>query len=226
MIKNKNALFRMAGALYLIVILTGLFSLMYVPKMLFVWDNPAKTAENIAENTRLFRFSIASSVLCYVAFTLLPVFLYQLLRSVHELSAKLMLILALVSVPLSVGNLQNKYGILHLLTSKSANEKLIQARVMDLLHIYDNGILIATVFWGLWLLPFGFLVYKSGFLPKIIGIFLMLGCFGYLINFFGNTLSAEYQIIGISSYLGLLPTVGELSICAWLLFGRIRKHNI
>ncbi len=86
------------------------------------------------------------------------------------------------------------------------------------LNQYDNGILITTVFWGLWLLPFGYLVYKSGFFPKILGILLMLGCFGYLINYFGNTLSNNYGTIGISPYLGLLPAIGEIGTCLWLLF--------
>ena len=78
-----------------------------------------------------------------------------------------------------------------------SNEQL-QAQVLFYLNQYDNGILILLIFWGLWLFPFGYLVFKSEFLPKFLGVLLMLGCFGYLINLFGNTLIPNYPEIGHS----------------------------
>ncbi len=228
---DKRKISRIAGLLYLVVVITGMFSLAYVPKQLFVWDNPSKTFENILNNETLFRLSIASSVICYVTFIFLPIFLYRLLQSVNNFVAKLMAILAIISVPISLINLQNKYAILSLInTSKVQNVQSIQEthkQTMLYLEHYDNGILIATVFWGLWLLPFGYLVYKSVFLPKLLGIFLILGCFGYLINYFGNTLSGNYRTLGISQYLGILPAIGEIGICLWLIFvGAKNKEQI
>ncbi|MDZ4810885.1 MAG: DUF4386 domain-containing protein, partial [Bacteroidota bacterium] len=82
---------------------------------------------------------------------------------------------------------------------------------------YNNGISLVSVFWGLWLLPFGYLIYKSGLLPKILGILLMLGCFGYLINFTGNMLIKNYTELGISKIVSLPASIGEIGTCLWLL---------
>lgn len=223
MTENRMLLSRIAGMLYLIVIITGLFSLMYIPKNLFVYGNALETAQNISQKTGMFRISLASSVICYLAFTFLVIFLYQILRTVDIFVARVMMILALISVPVSFYNLINKYAILDLIKDNTSDLAQKSEKIMELLNNYDNGIFILTIFWGLWLLPFGFLIFRSGFYPKIIGVLLMVGCFGYLINFFGNTLFVDYQSVGVLQYLKLLPTVGEFSICFWLLFVGARK---
>jgi len=228
MAKKRQA--RIAGLIYLVVVITGMFSLAYVPKQLFIYDKPELTFKNIISKESLFRLSIACSVICYTAFIFLPIALHKLLKPVNEFYSKLMMLLAFVSVPISFYNLYNKYSILDLISiSKEGNAQAsteIPGQVMMYLNQYDNGIFISTVFWGLWLLPFGYLVYKSGFLPKVLGILLMLGCFGYLINFFGNTLSANYSSFGIAKYVRLLPSIAELSICFWLLvFGTNEKKK-
>jgi hypothetical protein len=82
---------------------------------------------------------------------------------------------------------------------------------------YNNGIEISQIFWGLWLLPFGYLVYKSGFLPKLLGVLLMLGCFGYLITFFGGFLFPNYLKTTFSDIVSIPASVGEIGICLWLL---------
>lgn len=218
---GKNKTSRIAGLLYLVVVITGIFSLAYVPKQLFVWDNPAQTYENMVAHESLFRASIASSAVCYIAFIFLPIVLFQLLKTVDKFWAGVMAVLAIVSVPVSFSNLLNKYHILSLLESarqgaNTADLPALQQQTMQYLTQYDHGILLATIFWGLWLLPFGYLVYKSGFLPKILGVLLMLGCLGYVVNFFGNTLFANYGDLGVSSYFGMLPSIGEISACLWL----------
>lgn len=220
MISNKK-IARISGLLYLVVVLTGIFSLAYVPKRLFVWNDAAQTFQNIVADEMLFRESIVSSVLCYVTFLFLPIFLYRLLRSVNEFCAKLMALLAIISVPISLINLQNKLAVLSLLGNenylKSYSAIALQSKVMFFLNQYDHGITIAMLFWGLWLLPFGYLVFKSGFLPKILGILLMLGCFGYLINFTGSILFKNYGELGISKYVSLPASLGEIGTCLWLL---------
>ena len=223
---SKRKISRIAGLLYLVVVITGMFSLAYVPKQLFVWDNPGKTFANIAANESLFRLGLLSSVICYLSFTFLALVLYQLLKEVNGFYAKAMAVLAIISVPVSFINLQHKYDVLNLLAvSKQAGADL-PAQAMLYLEQYDNGLLISTVFWGLWLLPFGYLVYKSTFLPTFFGVLLMLGCFGYLVNFTGNTLSANYSSMGISSYLRLLPALGEIGICLWLLIIGAREKKV
>ena len=220
MIANKK-IARISGLLYLIVVLTGIFSLAYVPKNLFIWDDATKTLENISSSELLFRFSIISSVICYTAFLFLPILLYKLLRDVNTTYAKIMVILAMISVPISFSNLQNKLAILSLIRKENYlsnySSAELETKVMFYLNQYDNGILLSMLFWGLWLFPFGYLVYRSGFLPKILGCLLMLGCFGYIINFTGDILIKDYSEIGISKFISLPATLGEIGICLWLL---------
>lgn len=212
---------RIAGALYLVVVLTGIFSLAYVPSKLIVWDNPSSTFHKIVSSEMLFRLGIVSGLICYTFFLFLPAVLYKLLKPVNENHAKLMVLLAVVSVPISFINIQNKFAVLSLISSpdylKVFSTDQLQSQVLFYLNQYDNGILIVSIFWGLWLFPFGYLVFRSGFLPKILGILLMLGCFGYLINFIGNTLSSNYSKLGISSYISLPASIGEIGTCLWLL---------
>jgi hypothetical protein len=219
---TKKNMARTAGFIYLIVVITGMFSLAYIPQKLINWNNSSVTFHNITFSSSLFRIGIYSSVLCYVAFVFLILVLYSLLRTVNEFQAKTMMVLALLSVPLSFNNLQYKYAALTLTSKESFLQHIstedLQSKLMFSLHQYNDGILLATVFWGLWLFPFGLLVYKSGFIPKFLGILLMMGFVGYLINFTGNTLFENYAQIGIGKYMSKLPAVAEVGIGVWLLF--------
>ncbi len=212
---------RIAGLLYLIVVLTGIFNLMYVPSKLIVWDNASVTFNNILESETLFRLGIMAGIICYTAFLILPIVLYKLLNQVNKTYAIGMVTLAVISVPLSLVNLLNKVNVLTLI-GKAQYLRVIeadelQAQVLLYLDFYNNGIEIASVFWGLWLLPFGYLVFKSGFLPKILGICLMAGCFGYLTNFIGGFLFQNYAGLGIARFVSLPGSIGEIGICLWLL---------
>lgn len=218
---NKNTA-GAAGLIYLVVISTGMFSLAYVPQKLIDWNNSSVTFNNIIASSSLFRFGIYSSVVCYTAFIFLPFFLYKLLKAVNESHARAMVVLALLSVPLSFNNLQHKYAALTLTGKESFLQNIsiedLQNKLMFSLHQYNDELLLATVFWGLWLFPFGLLVYKSGFIPKLFGVLLMFGCVSYLINFTGNSLLENYSTIGIGKYVGMLPAIAEIGICFWLLF--------
>ncbi|MDZ7648427.1 MAG: DUF4386 domain-containing protein [Cytophagales bacterium] len=214
--------------LYLVVVLTGIFSLQYVPSKLIVWDDATQSFNNIVRSITLFRFGIVSGLVCYTFFLLLPWTLYILLKQVNKFQAMLMAILASVSVPIAFTTIQHKYSVLSLISEESYlsvfSTDQLQAMVMFELNQYDNGMLISKIFWGLWLLPFGYLVFKSGFLPKILGVLLMIGCFGYLINFLGYTLISDYSKLGIASIVQLPASLGEVGICLWLLiFGA--KNN-
>ncbi len=217
---------RIAGLLYLAVVLTGIFSLAYVPGKLIVQGNTTATINNITASETLFRLSIVSSLVCYISFLLLPLVLYKLLKSVHKPIAILMVALAVVSVPVSLVNLLNKFAVLTLLSKaeylKVFDSGQLQTQVMLHLNFYNNGIQLAQVFWGLWLLPFGYLVFRSGFLPRVLGILLMAGCFGYLVNFISRFLFPGYSNTMISSFITLPATIGEIGICLWLLIIGIR----
>jgi Domain of unknown function (DUF4386) len=132
-----------------------------------------------------------------------------------------MILLAIMCVPIYFLNMQNQFTVLSLLNNKNIDfgfsTQHIQSEILLLLKQHDNGMEVIHIFSGLWLFPFGYLVFKSGILPKFLGILLMLGCLGYIINFLGSTLSPDYSKLGISSYLSLPATIGEIGTCLWLL---------
>lgn len=221
MVFSNKKLARIAGLLYLGVVLTGLFTFMYVPSKLIVPDNASLTYNNIASSQTLFRFGIVGGLLCYTFFLFLPLVLYKLLKPVNENYAKLMVLLAAMSVPIFFLNVQNQFSILSLVNDTKSyfglSSEQNQSQVMLHLDQYKNGMRIVHIFSGLWLFPFGYLVFKSGFLPKILGALLMLGCFGYLINFAGQTLIPNYSKLEVSSYIRLPASIGEIGTCLWLL---------
>jgi hypothetical protein len=212
---------RIAGWFYLGVVLTGIFSLAYMPSKLIDWNNPAITLQQIRSNEWLFRLSIVSGLMCYVFFLFLPLALFKLLKQVNRQYALLMVLLAVVSVPISMINMWNKFAVLTLINNSMASQPvsndLLQNQVLFYLNQYENGNLIAQIFWGLWLFPFGYLVFKSGFLPKILGVLLMLGCFSYLVNFLGTCLVTDYGKLGIGGYISIPASLGEIGTCLWLL---------
>lgn len=204
---------RIAGLLYFVVVITGIFSLGYVPSKLIVWDNPSATLTNIVNAEFLFRLGIVSGLICYTFFLFLPLVLYKLLKSFNKTYALYMVVLAIVSVPISFVNMLNKFAVLSIISSGQQQKE----EIMFYLNQYDFGNLIVQIFWGLWLFPFGYLVFKSAIIPRFLGILLMLGCVGYLINFFGNALFSNYSELGISSYVRLPASLGEIGTCLWLL---------
>lgn len=221
---NKTA--RLAGALYLIVVLTGMFSLLYIPSKLIVWTDAQLTFNNIQASETLFRFGIYSGIVCYTAFLLLPLVLYKLLNHINKTHALAMVALALTSVPVSLFNLSHKLAVLTLISKPEyLSQSDLRAQVLMQLEFYNNGIDIAAVFWGLWLFPFGYLVFKSGMIPKILGIFLVAGCFGYIINITGGLLYPDYQKLGISGIISLPSALGEIGTCLWLLIAGVRTKT-
>lgn len=220
---------RIAGLLYLIVVATGIFNLAYVPSKLIVQGNAATTFNNIVANETLFRLGILSGLICYTAFLLLPLVLYKLLNPVNKTYAVLMVVFAVVSIPISFINIGNKFSVLTLISKADFLKRLevdkLQEQVLFYLHLYSNGNQIASIFWGLWLLPFGYLVYKSEFIPKILGVLLMFGCFGYLIDFIGGFLFPNYDKTIISTFITKPGSIGEIGICLWLLIIGTKDSN-
>ena len=218
---NKTA--RVAGFLYLLTVVTGAFSLLYVPSQINVHGDATATVNNIMSSESLFRIGIAVGLLGFAVFLLLPLVLYRLLSPVHRNAALLMVMFAMISVPIDFVAIANQLDILSLLHGNVYQQVFapdqLQAKVMLSLDAYHNKIFVSEVFWGLWLLPFGYLVFKSGFLPKVLGILLMMGCFSYLIGFFGGALFPQYTI---PSFVMLPASLGEIGICLWLLIIGVR----
>jgi hypothetical protein len=225
---NENKVSRLAGLLYLIVVVTGIFSLAYVPSQINVANDPAATASNIVISESLFRFGIASFLVEQVAFLLLPLVLFRLFRSTNPTAAVLMVALAVASVPMALVSVGHRLDALALLTDARFSQAFapaqqLQAMAKLSLESYGNGLLVTRLFWGLWLLPFGYLVLKSGFLPKLLGLLLVLGCLGYMVNVFGELLVPHYSDTLVSNYAGLPAAVGEIGTCLWLLLVGARR---
>lgn len=224
---DENRTSRLAGLLYLIVVVTGIFSLAYVPSQINVANDPAATANNIVMHESLFRFGIASFMIEQVAFLLLPLVLFRLFRPTNHTAAVLMVALAVVSVPVALAAVGHRLDALALLTDARFVQAFapgqLQAMAGLSLEAYGNGLLVTRLFWGLWLLPFGYLVLKSGFLPKLLGLLLMLGCVGYMVNVFGELLVPHYSDTLVSNYAGLPAAIGEIGTCLWLLLVGARR---
>ena len=200
---------RVAGLLYLLASLPGAFSLLYVPSHFIVSGDAAATAHKIAGSELVFRLGILSELTGFIGFIFVVWALYRLLVGVSKAHASLMVALMLISIPISLVNVLNETAALTLV--RGANFLSVfdkpqrDALAMLFLRVHFDGFMVAQIFWGLWLIPFGVLVYKSGFLPRILGLLLILACFGYLAN----------SLVG----LGVLPSdvasrvVGQLTIC-------------
>lgn len=220
---------RVAGLFYLLVVINGMFTLAYIPSKLVINEDPSATFQNIISHESMFRFGIVSAVVCYLSFLLLAIFLYKLLRHINENYARLMLLIVTISIPVSFVNLQNQLSIVSLINASNYladfSPKQIQAQALLYLAQYNNGIQIAGIFWGLWLLPFGYLVFNSGILPKLLGILLMLGCFGYLIEFIADTLIPQFSKMSIAAYIRIPGSIGELGMCLWLLMMGVKADK-
>jgi hypothetical protein len=207
---------RIAGLLYLFQIPLGVFGILYVPKGLIVTGNMALTACNILANEFLFRLSIVSAILCALVTIATALYIYKVLKYVNENYAKWILLFALIAAPMSMLNELNSIAVLLLLKSHEFGAFFTQGQLHGLISIFLDlhkyGYQIVGIFFGLWLLPMGYLVFKSTYIPKIIGVFLIVTCLGYLIDFITFFLYPHFGII-ISEY----TWAGEVLMVLWLL---------
>jgi hypothetical protein len=211
---------RVVGFLLLLLIPLAIFGQIYVPSTLIVPADAAATARNIMASESLFRLGIVSVLLSHLGGDIAWVLvLYQLLKPVSRNMARLMVVLILLNVPIALLNELNQFAILYLVHSadslRAFTADQMHALVSLFLNLHDNGIKIAGIFWGLWLFPYGWLVFKSGFLPRFIGVLLMIGCFGYVLQSFVGFLSPNLLVY--TAPLAALTSSGELLVPVWLL---------
>lgn len=205
---------RLAGGLYLALMPLAFFSFFYVPSVLFVPGDAAATSRNIGASDLLFRSAIASHLITQIIFVFLVLVLYRLLKPVNKDPAALMVVLAVIGIPMAFLNEVNHLAVLRLLDSPNDGAftpTQLHAQVMLFLGMYQSGILVTQVFWGLWLLPLGFLVFKSGFLPKLLGILLIMAGAGYVFDSGTQLLFPGFAEISRFTF------VGELLFALWLL---------
>lgn len=218
---------RRAGLLYFIMDVFLIFGGMYVDSKLFVPGNAEVTISNILSNGMLFRLGFVSILIGHTLILILVMALYNLFQSVDKGQARLMVILVVAAVPVVFLNMINQY-VPVLLSSNSGYLSVFSAAQlksisMIFLEMYQHGNMIAEIFWGLWLIPLGVLVYKSGFIPKVLGVLLFVGCIGHLISFIATFLFPAYKVILNS--IGNTAMVGELPIFLWLLTMGVKEKG-
>ena len=224
---TNKVMARKATWIYLALAVFGAFSLLYVPSEIIVKDDAVKTIFNIQNSETLFRIGFFTGLIYQVLFILLGVSLFNWLKPVDKNHALLMLVFVLVSIPISMLNMLNQYAVLELLSDaeyfKAIANSELNFKVMFHIELFNGGILIAQIFWGLWLYPFGILIYKSRFLPKFIGIWLILGCFGYLISSTAAFLFPNHQ--ELVEPFTMIMSFGEIVFIFWVLLRGVKESD-
>lgn len=219
---NKTA--RLAGLLYLLLVITGVYGIMYIPAQIIVAGDSVSTAKNMISNEVLFRTGILNDIISNTIFLFLVLVLYRLFKHVKENQAKLMVALVIVQIPFAF--IMEAFNITSLMILKGEILKTFELTqrqdfAMLFLKINDYGTLPLEMFWGLWLLPFGLLVYKSEFIPRIFGILLVIAGIAYMIDSTISMLFPNYSVF-VNKPTLLLVAIGEISITLWLLIKGVK----
>ena len=212
---------RSIGWLYLSMVLPAPFNLVYIPSRFIVSGDAAATAANINASELTFRFGILSGLITNALFIALAVALYGWLKDVDRVQARLLLMFAAVGAILGLGNLLNEIAPLILLSGANYlapfSRTQLESLAYGILRLRSQGMSVEMAFWGLWLFPFGVLVIKSRFIPKWIGIALIVGCFAWLAESFTGILFPASRGL-VDQIMTPLYSVGELSMVGWLLW--------
>src|SRR3989475_3277275 len=210
---------RVAGLWYLLLVLGGPLRLIYIPNKLFVHGDAAATAANIAAHPWLFRFGMASDLLGAVVLIFLVLAFYRLFKSVDQQLAVLLVIsggvmpalINFVNVVTDAGALMVAQGADFLSVFDQPQR---DALVMLFLRLHHHQITAAEILWGLWLFPMGALAYRSGFVPRFIGVWLFINCAAYVVlSLTGMFFPAYQDKVFMLSQPALF---GELAIMLWL----------
>ncbi len=210
---------RIAGGIYASMVFVGPFSLIYVPNKLIVRGDATATAANVLAHQTLFGFGIIADMAGAVIFISLAVALYRLLSGVNVSWALLMVGFAFISAAVGFVDTLNNIAALHLFRGGEFLSVLDQTQRdslgMFFVRLHSQGIFMNELFWGLWLFPFGLLVYRSGFLPRWIGVWLMINCFAYVIL---SPIALFFPAYYDTAFKLAQPVLfGEIAIMLWLL---------
>jgi Domain of unknown function (DUF4386) len=224
---SRNA--RIAGFLYLLLAISGPVRLIYIPQTLFVHGNAAATTGNIVAHETLFRLGIVSDLFSGTMIIFITLAFYRLFKGVDQYLAVLVVILG--------GVLPAAMDFFIVLNDSAA---LILARGADFLsafdkpqrdalavlflRLHDQEVLAAEIFWGLWLIPLGILAYKSRFLPRFLGVWLIVNGFAYLANSLTGLLLPHYQE-KVGNFTFPILT-GEVAFLLWLLIMGAKEPSV
>jgi hypothetical protein len=219
---------RVAGFLYLVLALTAPIGLLYVPSRIIVSGNASATAEHLRTLGWLVRVGIASELGHQVIQVFLVLALYRLFQALDaSRAAQLVILGALVSVPIVFINVLNEIAALLLASGEDflapVGGPQREALAYVFMRLHGDGITVASVFWGLWLFPFGRLVVQSKFIPAVLGGLLLLAGCAYLADAFATLIVPSWA--GVVSPIARLAEVGELPIVLWLVIWGAREKR-
>ena len=216
---------RIAGFLYLLNGITAGFSFGYVLTKVYIPGNAATTAANVVANAGLVRVGMVADLFQGTEWVFLAMTLYLLLRHVQENAARAMVVLVAVGAAIVCLNDVFQLESVRVATDTSYGANFGAAGssslVLLLLDIHHYGFLIAQIFFGLWLMPLGYLVYKSAMFPKALGVALNVGGACYLVG-----MLAVFLVPGagekINTFVPLPSAIAELSMVGYLLVKGVR----
>lgn len=215
--RQKKA--RVAGLLYLLIVITGILSMLYIPGRIIVRGDASATAANIVAHETMFRWHIVAAVLSTVFFLFLALALYRLLADVDRGLARVMVILVAVQIPFGLADQANQIGALML----TGNAEFLapftkpqrDALAMLLLEISRKATFVIEMFWGLWLLPLALLIWRSSFLPRFLAVWLSINGVAYMVLSLVALMAPEQY--GVLLRFAFPALLGELALTLWLL---------
>lgn len=211
---------RIGGVLYLIIIVAGLFGEAFVRDKLIVSGDATATANNIMASQLLWRIGVAGELIMLVCAVALALIFYVLLKPVSRNLALLAAFFNLVSIALEGANKLNLFAALFLLGRadylKAFEPHQLHALAYLSLKSYGYGFGISLVFFGCVCLVLGYLIFRSGYLPKILGVLMQIAGLSYLTNSFTLFLAPTYAAMMFPGIL--VPAfIAETSLCLWLI---------
>ncbi|MEN6317092.1 MAG: DUF4386 domain-containing protein [Clostridiaceae bacterium] len=226
-INSNKKTARLAGFFFLLMVVFGLFAEIFFREKLFVSNDIAATVSNILSNVFLYRIGIVSDILMSLSYLFTALILYKLLFSANRNMAATMVIFATAGSVLLMFNILNEIAPLYILSGNdylnSFNSSQLQSLAMLFYNLYQHGYMIGQIFFALWVLPLGILIYKSKFIPKVFGILFVIetifGLMAVIVHFLVSN--------GTMETILLLPgTIAEFSFMFWLLIRGINESKL
>jgi hypothetical protein len=225
---SPKRLARIAGFLYLLLGIFGGFAEGYVEPKMYVAGNAAATAANVVANAGLVRMGVVADLLDGTFFVFLALALYILLKHVHKSTARAMLVLVILATAITslsalfeFEGLRVATGAVDMAAFGAAGSSALVLLLLDAQHY---GLLIAQIFFGLWLAPLGYLAYRSGWFPKALGVVLIAAAFSYLVDFLAAFLIPDIRE-AIHGFASILPAIAEPSMVLYLLVVGVKTRS-
>lgn len=212
---------RLAGGLYVALMPFSVFAMLYVPSALSVPGDAAATAQKIMASEWLLRSGTVSHLVAEIMLIVVALALYETFRSVSRMQAALMVLLVVLGAAIGIASEVHRLAALQVLSRGDYLQPFtpgqLHAQAMLSLDAWKNGLLLTQVFWGLWLFPLGYLVWKSRWMPRLLGVLVIIAGAGYAADAVLAILSPS---IGVS--ISPFTFVGELLFVLWLLFKGVK----